>query len=306
MALKILDIQFSLGSEKIKIEKLVKKKNLENIKNSTGIPWLYRVRKNEDIISMSLKAARKIFKNKKKKLIDTLILVTQTPKTNIPPNSFIIHKELKLSNKCMVFDVNQGCSGYVYALSLANSLIASNQSKKILIITADNYSRYCKKLNVNLLFSDAATASIIEKASKISLFDFLSIGDKHKELMQDKDNYSTGINYNSLIMNGSNVFNFTINENKDFIKNFIRKNNLKKKINFVILHQASKIVNDNLQRNLGLNKKFFLKNYNKVGNTVSSSIPILLKQNQKKLKNKRLLISGFGVGLSTGVCYLET
>jgi 3-oxoacyl-[acyl-carrier-protein] synthase-3 len=107
-------------------------------------------------------------------------------------------------------------------------------------------------------------------------------------------------------MDGSKVFMFSMNSVPKCVENLLNK--AKKKINEIdlfIFHQASKIVNNNLQRKLNLNKNKFLENYKKFGNTVSSSIPLLIAKNIEKLKNKKIIMCGFGVGLSAGACIYE-
>ena len=107
-------------------------------------------------------------------------------------------------------------------------------------------------------------------------------------------------------MNGNEVFNFSITEVPKLVTNFIKKNNLKlKDIDYMLLHQASHIVNDNIKRNINIEDNKFLFNYNSFGNTVSSSIPLLIAKNFKKLRNKKAILCGFGVGLSVATCFYE-
>ena len=301
--MKINKISYALGSESVNI-KSIAKKNYNKIIDTTGIPKIFKVSKNEDIITLALKAAKKVLVNEKK--IDVIIFITQTPKYNIPPNSYLIHKELDIQKNCMVFDVNMGCSGYIYGLKLADNFLKNENTKNILLITSDNYSRYLKKLNVKLLFSDCATATLLTKSKEKTQFEFYSDGDQYKNLCQEYTNNEKNINENSLVMNGNDVFNFSITVVPKIIRTLLKKNNTNiKKIDYLLLHQASKIVNNNLQRKLNLNKNKFLENYKKFGNTVSSSIPLLIAKNIEKLKNKKIIMCGFGVGLSAGACIYE-
>jgi len=107
-------------------------------------------------------------------------------------------------------------------------------------------------------------------------------------------------------MDGKKVYNFSINEVPKILKSFIKQNKFTvQKFDYILLHQASKIVNENIQNKINCNMKKFLNNYDKFGNTVSSSIPLLISKNFKKLKNKKVLFCGFGVGLSIGICNHE-
>ena len=308
MGIKIDNISHCLGSEIKLISDFVPYNKVANITKRTGIKKIYRVSKKEDLITLCYKACKKIISKKNNHHIDGLILLTQSPKYNIPSNSFVLHKMLNLKKECMVFDINLGCSGYVYALSLANAFFKSKQLKKILIITGDTYSKYCKKLNVKIIFSDCATATIVSAANNKKIeFQFYSDGAKSEYLKQRSSNYQKNINENSLEMNGVNVFNFSLEHVPMQIKKLISINKINiKKIDYLLLHQASKVVNSNIERKINIDSKKILRNYSKFGNTVSSSIPLLISQFKKKLKRKKLLLCGFGVGLSVGVCYIET
>jgi 3-oxoacyl-[acyl-carrier-protein] synthase III len=301
--MKILKIGFALGSQKKTIKSLINK-NYQKIIKTTGISKVFHVSSDEDIISLATKASKKVLK--KEKNIDAIILITQTPKYNIPSNSFLIQKNLDIQKNCLVFDINQGCSGYIYGLKVAESLLNSKEIKKILLITTDNYSKYSKKLNVKLLFSDCATASILVKSKTKLKFKFFSDGRNYSNLCQQNDNYIGSINNNSLYMNGNKLFNFSLNVVPNLINELMRKNKIKKDyLDFILLHQASRIINENIMNKLEINKNKFMINYNKFGNTVSSTIPLLICENFKKLKNKKILLCGFGVGLSAASCFYE-
>jgi len=301
--MKILKIGIALGSQKKLIKDLIKK-NYQKVIKTTGISKVFHVSPEEDIISLATKASKKVLKSEKN--VDAIILITQTPKYNIPSNSFIIQKNLNIQKKCLVFDINQGCSGYIYGLKVAEGLLNSKGINKILLITTDNYSRYCKKLNVKLLFSDCATATLLVKSKNKLKFNFFSDGNNYNYLCQENDNYSKDIDNNSLYMNGNKLFHFSLNEVPNLINELLKENNIKKKdLDFILLHQASDIINNNLISRIEVEKSKFLSNYKKFGNTVSSTIPLLLNENFKKLKNKKILLCGFGVGLSVSACYYE-
>ena len=303
--MKIEKIDYALGSDSLDLKKYLGK-NFKRVFETTGIKKTYRSSKSEDIITLAVKASKKLIKNNKDKDIDALILITQTPKFNVPPNSFLIQKSLGIKKSCLVFDINHGCSGYIYGLKIASSLMKNKNIKKILLITTDNYSRYLKKLNVKVLFSDCATASLLVKSDNDLKFSFYSDGKTYKSLAQEMSNYNKGINHNSLIMDGNKVYDFSIKKVPKLFQNFIKKNKFEKEnYNYILLHQASKIVNKSIGEKLNISKKKFLNNYEQFGNTVSSSIPLLISKNFKILKNKKVILCGFGVGLSIGICNLE-
>ena len=113
-------ITHQLAKKNILLNKLTNLKKKKKIVEVTGINKLYKVNENEDILSLAISSTKKI--KGKINNMDAIIFVTQTPKYNIPPNSFLIQKEFKIKKECMIFDINQGCSGYIYALSIANGL----------------------------------------------------------------------------------------------------------------------------------------------------------------------------------------
>ncbi len=301
--MKIEKVGIALGEQKIKIKDLLNQ-NYKKVIETTGISQVYHSTDKEDIISLATKASKKVLKNQTN--IDAIILITQTPKYNIPPNSFIIQKNLKIKNKCLIFDINQGCSGYIYGLKVAESLLNSKEINRILLITADNYSRYCKKLNVKLLFSDSATATILTKSKNKLKFKFFSDGENYIHLSQKFDNYTESINSNSLHMDGNKLFNFSLNTVTNLINELMKENRFtNKNLDYVLLHQASNIINNNIMNKLKIENNKFLTNYKKFGNTVSSTIPLLISNNFEKLKNKKILMCGFGVGLSVSSCFYE-
>ena len=303
--MKIHKIGFALGSKAISIRSILGK-SFQKVNKVTGISRVYHVSDNEDTVSLATKASKKVLNSNNKRDIDAVILITQTPKYNIPPNSYVIHQNLNLKKNCLVFDINQGCSGYIYGLKIAESLLNSKEIKKILLITSDNYSRYCKKLNVKLLFSDCATATVLEQSKKKPKFEFFSDGSNYRYLCQQHDNYKSNINQNSLLMNGNKLFNFSLDVVPHVINKLFDKNKVKKTdVDYVLLHQASHIINQNIISKLEIKKNKFLTNYKTYGNTVSSTIPLLLISNFKKIKKKKILMCGFGVGLSVGACFYE-
>lgn len=303
MSINIEKIETFFPKKKVSLMKL-KIPLIKRIVETTGIKTIYKSSEKEDVIYLASEAAKKLLKKNDINKIDIVFLVTQSPTFNVPSNSYIIHDKLNLKKDCMVFDINQGCSGYVYALNIAESLLKNNNLSKALILTSDTYSKFSKKLNVSSLFSDAATATLVSNNEKKDIYQFTSYSEKYESLIQKKTNVSSGIQSNSLLMTGTSVFNFSINEVSSDIEKFLRINKIKKsKIKYFLFHQASKIVLDNLKRKLNITSKQMYGNINKYGNTVSSTLPILLRDLKKKTNRKQeVILCGFGVGLSIAIC----
>ena len=303
MGYQIVSIKSSLP-KKLEIFNSGKNKKLINV---TGINKRYRSSLNEDVISLSLKSAQKVINKTNKKEIGFLLFVTQTSPFKFPSISCILQDKLGLSKNIFAVDINMGCSGYIYALKLAESLKNLDNKKKYgLIICSDTYTKYINKNNKSCrpIFSDASTTTLlkISKKNQIQNFDFGVDGSGFKSLYLKE-------NSQNMFMNGPKVAIFTIKEIPKFIEQFLKKNRLKKtSIKYFILHRASKYVCDKIKDKLGLPKKFFLNNYQNYGNTVSSTIPLLLEEciKKKKIKKKDIIIlCGFGVGLSWGIAKIK-
>lgn len=272
------------------------------ISNKLGVLKHTRKEKNEKASDLCIKA----FENFQKKhtidttQIDCCVVITQNPDFNIPHTSAIVHGKLSLAKTCACFDISLGCSGYIYGLSNIISFMKSNQLKNGLLFTADPYSEIVdtEDKNTALLFGDGATVTYIAENSLFSPLDFSfgTDGTAYKELLcEDK-----------LYMNGRAVFNFTATTIPKHIKSLMLKHTFEDvDIDKYVLHQGSKYIVDTIRKRLKVHEDkvpFDMYNY---GNTISSSIPIVLEKELEKKENKRILISGFGVGLSWASAILE-
>jgi 3-oxoacyl-[acyl-carrier-protein] synthase-3 len=233
--------------------------------------------------------------------IDCLVLVTQNPDGDgLPHTSAIIHAKLNLSVNCAVFDISLGCSGYVYAISIIKSFMESNDLKNGLLFTCDPYSKIIDNndKNTSMLFGDAATVTLFNNKPNYFLDKFVFA--------------TSGIEANSLIcnngilsMNGRSVFNFCATEVPKQIKQLIDNHNDSKEADIYLLHQGSKFIIDTIARKLNLDSYKVPCNIDGVGNTVSSSIPLLLKNYLHSSTLNTIILSGFGVGLSWASCILK-
>jgi len=231
--------------------------------------------------------------------IECCIVVTQNPDYNIPHTSAIVHGKLALEESCACFDISLGCSGYVYGLSTIIAFMQNNGMKKGLLFTADPYSEIIDHddKNTDLLFGDAATVTLISTEALYKPVDF-SFGTKGKEYQQllcDK----------KLYMNGRAVFNFTATVVPKHIQNLMQKNNLSDaQIGRYILHQGSRFIVDTITKRLKIAQEKVPFNMLEYGNTVSSSIPLILAEEMKS-EHSYMLLSGYGVGLSWASTILQ-
>ncbi len=171
-----------------------------------------------------LDLAEKLLKNLIKKKIDCVIVVTQTAKKKLPSVSCIIQDQLNLKKNILAFDIGLGCSGFVYSLSIINSLLNSNTVKTVLLVCADTYNKFLDAQNrtCRTVFSDAASSCIIQKVSSNNniKFSFLTDGSGATDLIE--------IN-NNIEMKGSNIFHFTTKNIPILFNDILKKNNLSKK-----------------------------------------------------------------------------
>ena len=317
MRVKINSIAYHLPSNEEGLETLTDENpewDIDKITEKTGIFKRFISSPNETATDLAYVAATKLIKSlDAPNNIDLLILVTQSPDYTIPTSACILQDRLNLSKNCMAFDVNLGCSGFVYALSVAGSLIDSGVAQKGLIICSDTYTKYINKNDRTCrpIFSDGAAAILLEASNNndIGPFDFGTDGSGYEHLIVRDSGLRKNINLNNnsimnLEMAGSEIFLFTLREVPKSIERLMLRTGITlDDIDLVIFHQASKLVIDSLIKSVNIPKSKVFNNLHQIGNTVSASIPIALSnaESQKKLKSGDLvLLVGFGVGLSWG------
>lgn len=297
--MEIVSTEFVLGDQKISLKD--EYDDIDRLVDKTGIPAVYQT--DRDIISFSSIPCKQIIKNFDKNEINILILVTQSPEDLLPANSISLSNKLNLPSSVFTFDFNQGCSGFVQSFLLMSNVI--KKFKTGLIVTVD---RYRSKLNpkdrsTNAVFSDGAAAIILKenKKFKIHYDTTLTDGSKRDWLYQSTGSENGGF----LHMSGSEIWLFTRKKVVPQIEGaimFCLKNNLS--IEAIYIHQASKVVVEGIKDALGVYGELILENYMHYGNTVSSTIPILINDFPISKQGGVVIMSGFGVGLtSTTIVY---
>lgn len=254
--------------------------------------------------------------------VDFLIFCSQAPDYFLPTTACILQDRLGLRRSIGALDINLGCSGYVYGLSLAAGLISSGAARCVMLLTADTYSKFIHPgdRSVRTLFGDGAAATLIEAGGdgEIGPFTFGTDGSGANSLIVPSGgarlarSKSTGVSktdaagntrsLDHLAMNGAGVMSFTLREVPRMCQQMEEITGVSlADYDLVLAHQANKFMLDALQARLGLPDKKFPRYYELVGNTVSSSIPFLLAdllESGAIQRGDRLLLLGFGVGLS--------
>lgn len=326
MSVKIERIEYYLPETIITNDDLEKEFpdwSSDKIEKKIGIRERHIVKEDETALDLALKAADKVLKNYNKDKIDLLMLCTQSPDYYLPTSACILQDKLGLKTNIGAFDYNLGCSGFVYGLAMAKSLINSKIAASILLITSETYTKYIhpKDKSNRTIFGDAAAAIIIEKSEEEQIGEFVlgTDGSGYKNLIvpngglrnrydlnaKEIDDGSGSIRTdNNLYMNGPEIFNFTIKAVPKVVSETLEKNNTTlEDLDYVIFHQANKYMNEYLRKKINIPKDKFYLNLLHTGNTVSATIPIAIKDcldNDIIKKGDKILIVGFGVGYSWG------
>ena len=248
--------------------------------------------------------------------VDTLIVVTQTPDYLLPSTACLVQSLLHLPQTVAAFDLNLGCSGYVYALGVAKGFIESGLSKRLLLITADTYTKLLDPADqsVRALFGDGASATLLEgtesDAPCIGPFEFGTDGASAGDLMARGSALkplATG-DQTCLRMRGGEIFAFTMRVVPPAVEAVLAKAGLTlEQIDWVVFHQANAYMLDYLRQKCRIPAEKFVVSMASTGNTVSSSIPMALAKAAEKKQFRdgdRILLVGFGVGASWGACLI--
>ncbi len=305
----------------------------EKIFAKTGIKERRIADKNQTAADLAYAAAEELFtrSNIPRSNIDFLILCTQAPDYILPSSSCLLQNRLRLPVSCGALDINLGCSGYVYGLLLAKSLIEGGGRKNILLLTADTYSKFIHPLDrsVRTLFGDGAAATLIsavdEANIKIGPFLVGTDGSGANDLIvpagaarEAAINESTTVvtdasgnqrTRSNLFMDGAAIMNFTLSAVPKAMSQLLESANKSlADIDHVIFHQANQFMLEALRSKIKIPPEKFIIEIDTVGNTVSSTIPIAIARARAKGRIKSGdtgLLIGFGVGYSWGGVIVE-
>ena len=310
--MQITDIEYVLGKNKESLEDLGKINPdwiIEKLKDKTGIHSRHTLGVNETEKSLVIEASKKLFERVNPDDIDGIIHVSQSPFSRLPTSACLIQDILNLPKNMMAFDLIQGCSGFVYGLSVASAMIYQQGLKKVLVICADTYTNYIPKNDRTNrpIFSDGAAAAILESSGDGSIgpFSFFTDG-SGGDLLALKENNGK----EQLFMDGKKVFKFSLREVPKVFNELLIKASLKQEdIDLFIFHQASAVILRQLKSKLNIPDEKWFQNIKNIGNTVSATIPIAIKQakDSGQFKPKmNVMLMGFGVGLSVAGCIVRS
>jgi 3-oxoacyl-[acyl-carrier-protein] synthase-3 len=239
-------------------------------------------------------------------VVDCIVVCTQNPDSGgIPHTSAVVHAKINAPVRCAAFDIGLGCSGYVYGLSIVKSFMEQNGLRKGLFFTCDPYSSIIdpEDKNTVLLFGDASTITYLSSENETGPrwqpgpFVFGTLGSEGSALQ---------IQRSKLTMNGRAVFNFSATRVPQQVAELLEACGLRNEdVDLFLFHQGSKYILDTLQKRMKLDPEKVPSNLREQGNTVSSSIPMLLENYVGDNRFRTIVLSGFGVGLSWASCLIR-
>lgn len=310
------------------LERVDPRFHADKVKAKTGIDRRHIAAPGECASDLAVAAAQALFADHDiaPASIDYLIFCTQAPDYFLPTTACLIHQRLGLRRDAGAVDINLGCSGYIYGLGLAKGLIASEQANRVLLLTADTYSKFmaASDMGVRSIFGDGAAATLVAPGEGRALGGFVygSDGAGAPNLivptggLRDPggdESFETASGElrrgRPLAMNGPEVFNFTIAAVPDLVRATLERAGLvAADIDLWVFHQANATMLEALRRKLGLPVERFWLDLAEAGNTVSSTIPIALARALaagRLAPGTRVMLVGFGVGYSWGACIAE-
>lgn len=275
-----------------------------------------RVSEGESTAMLGAKAARQAIESAGLEPgdIDLIILATVTPDGLAPTTASYMQGILEIDN-AITFDLVAGCTGFVYALSVADSMIKSGIAKNALIVGSEVFS---KCLNYEdrgscILFGDGAGAMVITSESESRIEDIYLNGsfDKNLSIVIDAQQPIQSFpptrlekGPDLLRLDGKEVYKFAVPALEECVRVILERNNLTgDDIAYIVPHQANKRIVVSAAKSLKISQDKFFMNIQKYGNTSSASIPIALDEmNREGLlkKGDRIILAGFGAGLTWG------
>jgi 3-oxoacyl-[acyl-carrier-protein] synthase-3 len=286
----------------------------------------------ETAFDLSVRACAALVEESKLDLseVDAIVYCTQSPDYVMPGNAHLLHRHLELGDSVLAFDYNLACSGYVYGLAFADSFIRTGLASQVLLVTADTYSRYINPgdRSASVLFGDGAAVTHLsggEEGARIVAAELCSHGRDFEKFFipaggmrtpataetarESTDRHGNVRSAQDIHMDGLGVWGFINSAVPDHVRGFLDRRSLTlDDVDLFVFHQASQMTLDSLAKALRLPPEKMYVRMAEVGNLVSASIPVALRaalDEGRVGSGDRVLLSGFGVGLSYGSVLVE-
>ncbi len=295
---------------------------MDTISSKTGIRQRHIAEPGQCSSDLAVFAAEQLFEthNIDRQTIDYVLLCTQTPDYFLPTTACLVQDRLGLRTNTGAIDFNLGCSGFVYGLSLADGLIRTGEVGRVLLITAETYTKLIDRGDRSLrtIFGDAGAATLIEPAAEPSLstFEFGTDGSGANTLIapeggfrQPEDAITPRHRHrwkSNLYMDGPSLISFAVGAIPGIIDQILERADLKQEqIDLFLLHQATDKMLSLLQQRIDVDESHMPIRLSDVGNTVSCTLPILINQlrhSGELTPDLQTILMGFGVGWSWAGC----
>lgn len=306
---------------------------IEDLTRLTGVRKRHIAAEEETAADLAFQAAQKLFEEHgiEPSTIDHLIFCAQGADYITPATACVLQDRLGISTHAGTLDINQGCTGFIYSLSVANGLIATGSAKNVLLLTSVNISEliHPQDKSNRAIFGDGASATLVSvnENNKSAIGDFVFGTDgkgfnkiiiKHggarypdikfesKDYVDEAGNIRNNRNF---YMNGAGVFNFSVEKVPQMIQQLFNKAGISEDdVDLYVLHQANQIILESIFRKMKTPKEKTLYHLEECGNTVASTIPIALYHAIADGRVKRgdtLVLAGFGVGFSWAACIIN-
>lgn len=290
----------------------------QKILKATGIKNRYISGKDELASDMAFRVVENFFVEYSidRTIIDCLIFCSECYDYIAPTSSCILQNRLNLNKDIACIDMPYGCSGYIYGLAMAKSFVNTGIAKNVLFVTADTSTKTISPSDLELrsIFSDAASVTFVNSTNYNTIGEFVfgtdgggweSIHISRSGFRKPMDSVfleEEGLTNGKMVMNGLEIFNFGLRVVPKLLDDTLEKNNLKlEDIDLFIFHQPSLFLLKTLRKKINIPESKFFINIESHGNTVSTSIPLALKEAKEQGKlttGMTVLLIGFGIGFS--------
>jgi 3-oxoacyl-[acyl-carrier-protein] synthase-3 len=307
--------------------------SVEKIEQKTGIHDRHIASTDECSSDLAEKAALALFASgaARPQDIDFLLFCTQSPDYFLPTTACILQHRLGIPTTAGAYDFNLGSSGYIYGLGQAEGLIASGQASNVLLLTGDTYSKFIhpRDKSVRTIFGDAASATLLRATDSpspnIGPFVYGTDGAGANNLivrtggMRSPRTEASAVavevgggnvrSGDNLFMDGVEIFTFTLSAVPEVVNRLLAKASVElDQIDLFVFHQANRYMLDHLRKRMKIPTDKFIVDMGHCGNTVSSTIPIALRDsmaNGTLRSGALIMLVGFGVGYSWGATLLR-
>ncbi len=296
------------------------KESVQKFINMTGVKQRHVAYDEQCASDLCFVAAKSVLEklNWDPSSIDALVLITQTPDYAVPATACVLQHRLGLSEDCIAFDINLGCSAYVYGLWQAATMISTQNINRALLLVGDtsNFGINQNDSATAMIFGDGGSATALERAEGKEIKYFLKTkGSDYKAIMvpaghaRSRSKTITDASAYDLAMNGADVFQFTITDVPKALNFFMSEFSINKEdIDLYVFHQANLYILKHLTNKLGLPSEKVPVSIDRYGNTSGESIPLTLVDvlgGEQSNDTVNLLLCGYGVGLSYGGINVE-